>query len=578
MKKFIKLLPLILVTTVSPILFSATQQDDSGAADIEALIASAEAGYAEAQVALGQIYSRGDGVPQDTAMALKWMEKAAEFGHTQAKAEIARPNELYQNTDVIRQNFARSQFSLAMMHLNGNGAEKDIPKAIELLQSAADAGNADAQNALAGLYMDGDIVEKDIVLAIELYLKAANQGQPVAMEKLSNIFAEGKYIGKDLDSAIQLFLKSAEAGYVLAQYKVGLMYQSGQYLEKDVEAALYWLRKAAGDRFPMAQEDLGYMFFKGDGVEKDEIEGLAWLYLAVEGGPADATRPITTDIAAFEREAGVEKTQAARQRRDEIRQSINSEYSARYGTSLPEPVGEPIGSGSGVVISRDGLILASARIVAGAGSIKIKTFSPFGKTLTAEILEIDKDKDIAILKYDESAPPKPVAESENLRIGQDVRVLLSPTPAELNMKMSFNIASVRSLTGVGNDSGYFQIGSPPIASDRPIPEDIMSKIKADQAARMAGILNSAAGPVYDESGNLVGMIPFQSVGDDGMINVLRTENLRTVLWKYGVEVIEPSENENGITSAPVIVGPAGKVPPIPPLQNPGSIVMILTYE
>ena len=53
-------------------------------------------------------------------------------------------------------------------------AQKDLGKA-ELLQKAADQGNADAQNDLGLLYQNGEGVPKNLGTAAELYQKAANQ-------------------------------------------------------------------------------------------------------------------------------------------------------------------------------------------------------------------------------------------------------------------------------------------------------------------------------------------------------------------------------------------------------------------
>jgi TPR repeat protein len=50
---------------------------------------AAEQGYAAAQIALGDIYSEGRGVPQDQARALVWYRKAAEQGIAEAHRKVA---------------------------------------------------------------------------------------------------------------------------------------------------------------------------------------------------------------------------------------------------------------------------------------------------------------------------------------------------------------------------------------------------------------------------------------------------------------------------------------------------------
>lgn len=53
--------------------------------DIEQRRQAAERGDIEAQFSLGQRYSFGRGVPQDSEEAVKWFRQAAEQGHSRAQ-------------------------------------------------------------------------------------------------------------------------------------------------------------------------------------------------------------------------------------------------------------------------------------------------------------------------------------------------------------------------------------------------------------------------------------------------------------------------------------------------------------
>jgi TPR repeat protein len=61
---------------------------------------------------------------------------------------------------------------------------RNLGKAAQLWQKAADQGNAVAQFNLGQLYQYGEGVPKDLGKAAELYKKAANQGHAQASEKL----------------------------------------------------------------------------------------------------------------------------------------------------------------------------------------------------------------------------------------------------------------------------------------------------------------------------------------------------------------------------------------------------------
>ncbi len=69
----------------------------------------------------------------------------------------------------------------------GEGVPKDLSKAAELYQKAADRGNAKGQDALGWLYENGEGVPKDLEKAKELYQKAADQGLEQAISRLKGL-------------------------------------------------------------------------------------------------------------------------------------------------------------------------------------------------------------------------------------------------------------------------------------------------------------------------------------------------------------------------------------------------------
>ena len=624
MKKFFGFLWLIAITAAFNSWLPAAQQEDIfGGNNVETVIARAEAGDAEAQMALAQRYRFGAGVPRDTARAVEWFKKAAEQGNVQGEFSVGfmyavGEDGFERNTVMAAAWFRRAaenghpnaQINLGNMYRMGDGVERNLETALFWFQKAADQGSeqakieigrtssnsytvpediesaiayskkmsdiqsAGADFALAQIYANGDGVAGDPQKAIELYWKAAEQGHSGAQINLANIYAEGKLTRKNQDAAAELYLKAAEQGNSVAQYQVGLLYYDGRGVKKDRAAAAQWFRKAADQRLFQAQAALGRMYLKGEGVKKDEIEGLAWLYLANSNDP----RPLfvftaaDNDIAVLEKKLGARKTLAARLRSSEIRQAINAEIFAKTGRPAPEPVGNPIVSGAGVVISRNGLILTSTRIVAGAGSIKIRT-APNSQTFSAEILEIDKDNDLAVLKYEGQATPLPVVSSGHIRVDQDLFAALTPRSVENSQGPSYSLVKVRGLTGPRKNPAYLQIGPHVTVTSAPgvqMNEVVLRKIQTDWSERL---FPSFSGPVLDESGNLIGMIPSRVMSGDGNIYVTRSEVLQPLLEKHGVEVIEKPENETGKSGGRNAAGLA--VPPMPNLF--GSIVTILTY-
>ena len=101
----------------------------------------AKQGDADAQFNLGQMYDKGQGVPQDYKTAVKWWKLSAEQGD------------------------ASAQHSLGVMYDKGKGVPKDYKTAVKWYKLAAEQGFASAQGNLGVMYAFGDGVLKDYVYA-----------------------------------------------------------------------------------------------------------------------------------------------------------------------------------------------------------------------------------------------------------------------------------------------------------------------------------------------------------------------------------------------------------------------------
>jgi hypothetical protein len=162
--------------------------------DVAAVKAKADAGNAEAQKALGECYSNGQGVEQDYAQAAQWYRKAADQGNAAAQAALGELYEVGQGVQrnaaeaakwyrsASEQGHARGQYSLAQLYLTGNGVQQDLAEALKWYRQAAEQGYALAQYNLGIRYKEGKGVAQDPVEAYKWLSLAATRGIQGATE------------------------------------------------------------------------------------------------------------------------------------------------------------------------------------------------------------------------------------------------------------------------------------------------------------------------------------------------------------------------------------------------------------
>jgi len=136
-------------------LTARAQQTSSDASGIDAvLLAKANGGDPAAQVAVGESYQAGKGVPKDLQNAAAWYQKAAD------KKDIA--GELHM---------------AALYRDGGKGFARDMAQAADWYRKAADQGDVEAQATMGTLYSMGQGVQVNYVEAYYwLDLAAAVKG------------------------------------------------------------------------------------------------------------------------------------------------------------------------------------------------------------------------------------------------------------------------------------------------------------------------------------------------------------------------------------------------------------------
>ncbi len=109
-------------------------------------------------------------------------------------------------------------FSIAIKH-DIEDLESFLFEHISIAELAALAndGNAQAEYFLSRCYINGVFFERDITKAIDLLDSSAEKDEPLAMVILGCIYSEGKYVTRNLFKAEELFAKASEHGHKKAE-------------------------------------------------------------------------------------------------------------------------------------------------------------------------------------------------------------------------------------------------------------------------------------------------------------------------------------------------------------------------
>ena len=192
----------------------------------------------------------------------------------------------------------------------------------------------------------------------------------------------------------------------------------------------------------------------------------------------------------------------------------------------PSPLGELFGNvlpyvrprierslGSGVIFDGDGHIVTNYHVIANAGAIRVQVAD--GRVATPQVVGVDPDTDLAVLKIDLSnLPVITFGRSDQLRVGDVVLAIGDPLGLSQTVTHGIVSATAREQLGIATFEDFIQ-------TDAPIN------------------FGNSGGALVDSSGALVGIntaIVAKSLGVEGIGFAIPVDMVRGVLHdiiKYG---------------------------------------------
>lgn len=126
------------------------------------------------------------------------------------------------------------------------------------------------------------------IFPLEDLKTAAEQGDAEAQNNLGKLYCWGKEVPLDYAEAVKWFRKAAEQRHADAQFHLGEQYYYGFGVTEDYAEAVKWYRKAAKQGHEGAQYNLGYIYFYGEGAAPCFSEAMEWFRKAAKQGNAKA--------------------------------------------------------------------------------------------------------------------------------------------------------------------------------------------------------------------------------------------------------------------------------------------------
>ena len=241
----------------------------------------------QVQFEIGRCYREGRGVEKDARLAEKWLERAAQQGHQEAKRllEAGKAPKKTVDQEVTAENLPRwcvraedgdpeAQYKVAVYLRHHGGSKRDMRR---YLEDAAEQGHPEACGLLGKDLLGGTPAEA--ARGVEYLRNAADCSVIPAMRLLGACYAEGRGVPQDPAQAERYYLKAAERGG------------------------------------PGMKLDMAVRYAVGDGVAESQTKAMAWVQLAQDGGLRNAQQQFEGQVKSRKQEQERQRREAEETRR-----------------------------------------------------------------------------------------------------------------------------------------------------------------------------------------------------------------------------------------------------------------------
>lgn len=473
---------------------------------------AAEDGDYDAQIDLAKTYLIGYNVGADIVESKKWLALAYKSNPESASADLKL---------VLNQATPIAQLLIGFFFYSNQGDHQSYPDAFIWFSASAKKGQMVAQYMVGAMYASGLGIAADDNNAIKFLGESAAQGYPPAQNDLGVMFQNGEGVPRNYAIAFKLINAAANQGLAIAQTNLCRDYIYGNSISRDMVQAYKWCNLAAAQGEQDAVKELDALQSqmsqpqialaqklstewainssttgnnannkdtKGTENEqtREKIRTAQTLLVAIgyDAGIADGVLGPRTihAILAFESKYGlaqdglVSDSLIAELAQVESQRNRSNKVGGNVGRANRQL--RLVSTGTGFYVTGDGYLITNAHVVRGCAEIN---FSFNGTTQTTNVLAIDNNDDLALLKSNDSTGRYVTLRGgPGIRAGENIVVLGYPLPGILSGELTVTSGLINALSGIEGRVSQFQFSAP---------------IQP----------GNSGGPILDSYGNLVGI-------------------------------------------------------------------------
>lgn len=217
-----------------------------------------------ALVELGRLYMAGKGTDKNPELAVSLFRESADL------------------------DYPPGRFHIGYAYLLGEGVEKNLLKAREILTLAAEEGHVFAMMSLAASYRKEHVALPEPDRALAWYEKARDAGEGKALLAMGYMYANGEVGEPDQQRALENFQAAADLGVVQAHTSLAYAYLTGSGVSENARLAFEHYEAAAEAGDVAAYLGLGHLYEYGIGVGQSEAIARTWYELGARRGSVEA--------------------------------------------------------------------------------------------------------------------------------------------------------------------------------------------------------------------------------------------------------------------------------------------------